>query len=259
MDTLYIGGLGFSKISDWSYCPRYPIKLEPSHIKENDLVFLNLDEFDNFLNIVLSNPPKAKFILITHNSDKSFTHTHYDKIKQFTNKVYAINSLCKHESVITIPIGFRDMPIYTIPILKGIQRADKKDILAYMNFSIKTNYNTRSECYDSLSNKYWVTKRDGLSINEFYTDITKSKYVISPEGTGIDCHRIYESIYFNAIPILKTSGLDKFYKKLPVLIVDSWEDITEELLQTTYQALYNRLLRWKEKNIDWLSPKFWIQ
>ena len=242
MDTLYIGGLGFSEISDWSYCPRYHIKLEPSHIKENDLVFLNLDEFDNFLNIVLSNPPKAKFILITHNSDKSFTDIHYEKIKQFTNKVYAINSLCKHESVITIPIGFRDMPIYTIPILKSIQLTDKKDILAYMNFYIKTNYDIRSECVRLLSDKDWVTKRDGLPIHEFYTDITKSKYVISPEGNGIDCHRIYESIYFNAIPILKTSGLDNFYKNLPVLIVSSWEDITEELLHVSYDALYNRLL-----------------
>jgi hypothetical protein len=88
--------------------------------------------------------------------------------------------------------------------------------------------------------------------------MAKSKFILSPEGTGIDCHRIYESIYFDAVPLLKTSRMDNFYKNLPVLIVDKWEDITEDFLNTNYEGLYNKLVEWKRNNPNWLDPKAWL-
>jgi uncharacterized protein (UPF0332 family) len=87
----------------------------------------------------------------------------------------------------------------------------------------------------------------------------KSKYVLSPRGCGIDCHRIYESIYFNAIPILLTTELDYFYKHLPVVIVKEWDEITEEFLIKNYNTYYNNLIMWKYNNSEWLKPKFWLE
>jgi hypothetical protein len=83
--------------------------------------------------------------------------------------------------------------------------------------------------------------------------------VLSPEGNGIDCHRIYECIYFDTIPILKTSLMDKFYETLPVIIVNSWEEITYDYLLDNYQAYYNKLINWKKKNYLWLNPMFWLE
>ena len=50
----YISGLFFSKISNWNLCPRYLTKFEPENIKENDLVFINLDYFNDFVNKLLT-------------------------------------------------------------------------------------------------------------------------------------------------------------------------------------------------------------
>jgi len=258
MNDNYISGLSFYKIANWSLCPRYPINIEPNNFKENDIVFLNFDYFDNFIDILNKISHIKKFILVIHNSDKFFTKNHYELLKDFTTKIYAINCIYTNEYITNIPIGFRDMPINTIPIIKNIQQFNIKDILIYMNFEINTNIIKRTECYNYFINFNWVTYKSKLNIQDFYNNIERSKYILSPEGTGIDCHRIYESIYFDAIPIIKSSLMDKFYKKLPIIIVENWSEITENYLISNYDIFYNRLKLWKIKNYNWLDPLFWI-
>jgi hypothetical protein len=258
MCDIFISGLAFHKIADWSYCPRYSVKLEPSDIKLDDLVFLNLDLFGNFINIIKTNPPPHKFNLITHNSDLCFTQDHFNQLKPYVNRVYAINNICQDDAVVTIPIGFRDMPVYTIPILKETKQPQDKDTLIYINFSIETNISKRSDCYNVFKDQQYVTKGQGLPLSEFYNMLAKSKYVLSPEGTGIDCHRIYESIYFDAIPIIKKTDMDGFFTNLPILIVENWNQVNEEFLNTNYEAQLSNLKKWKEQNPNWLDPHYWL-
>lgn len=259
MNQNYISGLAFHEIANWSLCPRYPINFESQKLKENDIVFLNLDFFYDYLNILIMIPNNIKIILITHNSDKCFTENHYLLIKDKINKIYAINTIFNNENVITIPIGFRDMPVNTISIIKSCNKIFNKEILIYMNFEINTNINKRVTCFNYYINFDWVTSKSNLSIKDFYNDIKKSKYILSPEGTGIDCHRIYESIYFDAIPILKTSSMDNFYKDLPVIIIKEWSDITDNFLILNYDKFYKNLILWKLENNNWLNPLFWLK
>jgi len=58
------------------------------------------------------------------------------------------------------------------------------------------------------------------------------KYVISPHGNGLDCHRTWEAIFLGCIPIVRTSPLDPLFEGLPVLIVREWSHITQRLLDT---------------------------
>jgi hypothetical protein len=267
---IYISGLAFHTVSKWSFCPRYPQRLEPENFEFNDLVFLNLDKFGDFINILRGRTLRNKFILITHNSDRSFTNEHWKIIEAVVTRVYVINNRCDNPNVVTIPIGFRDEPINTIPIIKEkigsfVNSPDNKMYnkkqLVYMNFVIATNHAERSFCYHTLEQNSWVTKENNVSINTFYESLIDSKYVISPEGTGIDCHRIYESLYFNAVPIIKRTNsvvMNTFYEKLPVLMVNNWGDITEEFLENNYNVCYYRLIQWKADNPEWLFPIFWI-
>jgi hypothetical protein len=253
----YICGRSFANISKWVFDTRYEIRFDSNQIMENDIVFLNLDLFDHFLSHLFKNKPINKFILITFNSDKSFTYYHYSMIKPYVNKVYSMNNTV--EQVKTLPIGFRDWPFETREdIIKvGTMNLDKT-ILLYMNFVIKTNFHKRMECFDVFKDSEWVTKTINVPVESFYIDLKKSKYSLSPEGTGIDCHRIYECIFYDTIPILKTSLMDKFYKTLPVIIVNSWEEVTEKFLINNYDMYYNKLLQWKIENKDWLLPTFWL-
>jgi hypothetical protein len=249
----YISGLYFNKISNWNLCSRYSIKFQPENIKENDLVFVNLDYFNDFVHKLNTSKPINKFRLITHNSDASFTDNHYNQIASFVNQVFAINNVSS--KAITIPIGFRDS---TLDTLLSTHTSLPKTILLYMNFQIYTNEKARNECYNTFEKYSWVTNEKLLKLDDYYKRLSESKYVLSPEGTGIDCHRIYEAIYLNSIPIIKSGLMDSYFKKLPVIIINNWTDITEDFLVNEYSKYYSNLQNWKLNNKDWLSPKFWL-
>jgi len=54
---------------------------------------------------------------------------------------------------------------------------------------------------------------------------SKYKFIISPHGNGLDCHRTYEAMCIGSIPVVKSSSLDLLYKDMPVIILRQWEDI----------------------------------
>ena len=258
--SCFMSGYEFYKLAKWSVCPRYPIYFEPSEIRENDIVFLNLDYVRPFLKRLREHPPMYKFVLIAHNSDKMLEDADVSLFEPFVKKIYGINTNCSSPIVQTIPIGFVDDKHKSHAFFANfIVNPVPKEILLYMNFSIQTNIPKRSECLKVFQDYSWVTKQQSLPAEGFYTQLIKSKYVLSPEGTGVDCHRIYESIYLDAIPIVKTSILDSFYKTLPVVIVSSWEQVTEQYLLENYEKDKKRLDVWKKTNEGWYTAEFWLR
>uniref|UniRef100_A0A6C0JGJ1 RXYLT1 C-terminal domain-containing protein n=1 Tax=viral metagenome TaxID=1070528 RepID=A0A6C0JGJ1_9ZZZZ len=257
-EEVFVSGFAFHKLCKWSICDRYPQNLHLQTIEENDLVFLNLDFLPHFLYALQKSRPNNKFLLITHNSDLSFTNEYAMSLLPYVNRIFAINCICDYKDIVKpIPIGFRDWPIHSYEIIKTIPRLSKT-IFVYMNFDINTNIEKRTHCYNAFSNKSWVYSNSGLNLETFYKQMSSSKYVLSPDGTGIDCHRIYESLYFDAIPILKKNEMYEYYEKLPVLLVDDWSQISESFLEENYRPLYETILDWKKKNPNWLSARFWL-
>jgi hypothetical protein len=256
----FISGYYYYKSCKMSLCPRYPINYVPDLIEHNDLIFINLDYFDAFIETLKSSPPKNKFRLVTQNSDRTFTENHFNKVKPYIEHVYAINSIYENPMLSTIPIGFCDKNIRPSKDLLEIKNQNNtKIILLYMNFLIITNFNKRTECFNTFNNKSYVFQEQNISPYDYYKSLSQSKYTVSPEGTGIDCHRIYEALYFDTIPILKTSSMDYFYKNLPVLIVNSWTEIDENYLISNYEYLKKKLDDWKTINKDWNLVQYWIK
>jgi hypothetical protein len=255
-DSFLVSGYEFFNLSKQSFCPRYQKKNEI--IEENDLIFSNLDNLGEFLD----NPPKVKVRLITHNSDSKFTLDHLNKVKNFVNKVYPINCILSEKEyplIKKIPLGFVDNPYKPHKFFQEIkEEKNQKNIFVYQNFSINTNVSERTKCSEFFENKKWVLKEQNLSPVEFYRQLSKSQYSLSPQGTGIDCHRIYESIFLDCVPILKTSPLNDLYEKLPALIVEDWNELTEDFLKEKYEILFSSLKQWKEINKNWYKAEFWL-
>jgi len=250
---LLVSGYEFYILSKRSFCPRYPEKKE--HIEEGDLVFVNLDSFSE----LLKNLPENKFRLITHNSDNKFTEYHYNLIKDKVSKIYAINCIIKNDFIQKIPLGFVDTFYKPHENLKKIEEEkNTKSIFVYMNFSINTNINERTNCFNTFSNEKWVTKEQNLATLDFYRQLSKSQYSLSPEGTGIDCHRVYESLLFDTIPVIKSGLLDDFYSKLPILIVKDWSEVSENFLKENYEVFKNKLKYWKINYPNWHTAEFWL-
>jgi len=89
-------------------------------------------------------------------------------------------------------------------------------------------------------------------------EIYRSKFVLVPRGNGLDTHRVYEAMYFNAIPVVLAGQLDHFYTPLPVLIVQSWSELTEQFLRANYVKIRTRLINWKRTNSHWKRVDHWM-
>jgi hypothetical protein len=124
----------------------------------------------------------------------------------------------------------------------------------YVNFS-KSN-DRFGDREDSLKN----THSDLLVINDAFTQRTNNwnnianyAFVLSPFGNGMDCHRTWETLCLGSIPIVKATNLKKMFEDLPVVIVNNWADITQELLDNTIQDY-----KTKTFNYNKLRLSYWV-
>jgi len=133
--------------------------------------------------------------------------------------------------------------------------------LLYCNFSnttsnpyIKEHKNCRIKLWEILKNiKIPVT--NVKSQKDYLTDLSNYVYCLCPPGNGCDSHRLWEALMMNCIPVvIKYEPISELYKNLPVLVLDKWEDLTVELLNSKKEYfsnfVFNRELIYKKYYID---------
>jgi hypothetical protein len=225
-----ISGKAFADVCKWVLDPRYPDRatFHPSLASNNDWVFLNGDCFDRLIKLlqesrvfrpfVVKTAPK-RFVFVIHNTDSSFDEARLNQLLPHAVHIYAINTVVSHPALTTIPLGFVDRQL---PLLSTFVRPDvPRDIEIYANFTLSTNPEKRRDCLQSFPH---ATVRENLSVPEYYSDLCRSKFVLCPVGTGIDTHRVYESLLFGAIPVVLRGTLPTLYSSLPLCVLDTWAD-----------------------------------
>ena len=245
---MYNSGELKQKNCHWNLDNRYPIRMWGPivSVAEGDVVFLKISDIPSFL----SNPPPKPVKLVIHNSDETFEEAHYDWLLR-SDRVQAVAAVnCNSTRAVQIPLGFRDDQYTPHSLFDDVKNSSnsERDVLCFVNFSIETNRNERSKCLDYFkAQKFSHTSSDYFDYTgtmkftdidnqsrrrAFYEMLKRSKFVVCPQGTGVDTHRVYEALFFGAIPIVKTSFLDKMYKSVypSMVIVKNWEDVTEEFL-----------------------------
>ena len=80
----------------------------------------------------------------------------------------------------------------------------------------------------NIKNSLFINKP--YSRIKFWRIMRNSQYIISPRGRGFDCHRTWEALALGVVPIIETSVNDILFKGMPVLIVDSFKEINDDLL-----------------------------
>ncbi len=75
---------------------------------------------------------------------------------------------------------------------------------------------------------------------DYLTSLARSKFVLSPRGTGQDCHRTWEAVLMGCIPIVKHSPIDSLYEGLPILVISDWHEINANFLELKYQEITSK-------------------
>jgi hypothetical protein len=77
--------------------------------------------------------------------------------------------------------------------------------------------------------------------SEYFKVLPSYKFVISPEGNGIDCHRHYEALLAGCIPVIERHPLIEMkYSGLPILYTRDYSEITSEYLEKQYENMIHR-------------------
>jgi hypothetical protein len=99
----------------------------------------------------------------------------------------------------------------------------------------------------------------GRSQDDFLTEVYCSRFVACPCGMGFDTHRVWEALTLGRIPILERhshiGGLLATYADLPVLLVDKWEDVTQELLEKSWKDMASKAASYKYEK---LVKAYWV-
>jgi hypothetical protein len=250
-----ISGIEFQKNCNWNICNRYQIKFDPSYIEEGDFIFINTDTINQFIQI-LKSLKIQKINLVCHNSDLSFSKKMLDELRDYVNHIYAVNCIVEDDIITKIPLGFSDR---LIPIILNTSLSKSKEYLLYMNFNIHSGrIKERVECRNYFINFDWIKFEDLVSEEQYYKNLSSSKYSLCPIGAGLDTHRFYESIFFDTIPIVKRNEISDLHIKFPCIVVNNWDDINQYYLSDNYQDYSKMILEWKKNNPNWLDAKFWI-
>lgn len=253
----YISGDTFRDYADFVY-DEISKKINPSKVKYGNTIFVKTDYIEEFFSKI--HPKISKpYILITHNSDYHVPGNCAgfldDKmlIAWFGQNV----ENCNHTKMHPIPIGlankcwdhgnvkiFETMQSITVP----------RDILLYMNFTVGTFYEERAKVAELFKGNDYCYVSQPKELSAYLADLAQSKFVLSPRGNGLDCHRTWEALLMGAIPIVRTSSLDPMYKNLPVVIVNGWEEIDADFLQKKYEEFQSQKFDLDKMYIDyWLT------
>lgn len=262
----YIQGERFIGVADFIYTPRYKspddyLQLQntfiPINLKSVNIVYTHTYYVKQLFAILKY--LKEKFVIITHNSDinidKSFI------VPNNVIKWFAQNVNVQNPKIESIPIGlentywfkqFGDKRVFmkqTTATIKNISN------LAYLNCSERTNPTRKKvvEYFKGASYVTYVKGANGINTLDYFHNLYNHKFMICPDGNGIDTVRLWESLYMKTFPIVKRSINTEFYNDLPICYVDNWEDVTEEFLNKEYDRLSKGI--W---NFDKLNFKYWI-
>lgn len=255
----YISGDSFRAIADHIF-DETDQSLDPKKINYKDTIFVNADILSHFFANIHPHI-QNKYFLITHNSDAGVpgifeAYLNDEKIILWFGQNPTIMN---HPKFIPLPIGLANnhWPYGKTQVFDLVLHHpfnDPKQYLMGINFHTTTNPSLRKTVYNYFSQKSFCTLIYATSHQTYLELIQQSKFILSPEGDGLDCYRTWEALLMGSIPVVQTSMLDPIFSDLPVLIIDNWHNITEELLNQKYMELENNK---KNYNYEKLYFAYW--
>jgi hypothetical protein len=153
--------------------------------------------------------------------------------------------------------------------LKNLRENVQKTQLLHLNFD-KASSDDRKKSMKLFTDwNFSAFTEKPLPFREYITEMANYKFTLSPRGQGPDCLRTWEALIIGTIPIVmrgqygfwftpgnplmpRASQLDTLYEDLPILIIESWTQITKEFLDAKYIEIAS-----KKYDIRKLYTEYW--
>jgi hypothetical protein len=216
-------------------------------------------------------------VLISGNSDYIIDDEVVLKAPANVKKWFCQNKHSHNDILHSIPIGLENLTHLQCVPNHGYawdHAAPKHKIIAsppdieaskeiYANFATGTNAAIRNQVAEICSSAKHITceivehhasgsQRDYLN---YVTDILDHKMSVCPRGNGPDCHRVWEVLHLNRVPIIQHHISMEDFSELPIVFIDDWHELCDaEHMQEKHEAVKHNSRRmldinyWIEKN-----------
>lgn len=254
----YVSGDSFRAISDHRLEEKE--RLEPSRIRDGELVFVKADQLQRFFSDYLP-AIHARFVLLSHNGDVNID----DRLARYADddriiRWFAQNLLAPHPKIEAVPIGLENRWLHANGDVRDFDRLRsrmwaKTNRILYA-FNVGTNPGERGPALAALERSR-VADAPRWTVSAAYRKILAGyRFVASPPGNGFDCHRTWEALYLGTVPIVKRSRFFEAFPELPALIVDDWREVSawdEDYLQLSYERLQPKIA-----SCPYLWMDYWV-
>jgi hypothetical protein len=215
----------YKSICNKSYNPLYSISIKPY-----DVLYLNPLFFSDF--IILSRSIKVPYVLVSSGSDNELSLKLFSQIdSHYLLHWFSQNCNFFSHKVSCLPIGLEDCSLQTNGILSLYKhiRSDstkmhiKSPIILY-GFNPITNPEIRYDCLHHVT-KHPLGRHIYALPRDYIKSLAQAMFVVSPAGNGLDCHRTWEALYLNTIPIVQGKSFYDQFPGFPGIVLDTWVDL----------------------------------
>ena len=283
----YVGSRGILKTSDChSTNPRSSIRFVRNqsfdNLKDGASIYICSNALQDF---VLNHLPriKTRFVLVSGDADNpvptgALSRDTFERL--YNNEMlivwYSQNlvfSPKQFPKLRHLPIGLdyhtlsegahawgpMSSPIQQETLLKAIANNSRpfweRNPSAYTTFHFELGRGGRREAFEKIPRSLVYYEPNNVVRMASWRNQSKYAFVVSPPGEGLDCHRTWEALCLGCIPILISSPLDDLFEDLPVLIVSSWSDISQNLLDKTILEYKNRAFNMEKLKLSYWTDK----
>jgi hypothetical protein len=231
-------------------------------LKNESIVFVNTANFQEFMALRKDFPTKS-FKIICHNSDLEFKYSYLQMLDHYSDLVFSVNAFEHNEKLMPIPIGLENRRLHHNGILaRFIHLSNNKPLVPaiFHSFSLHTNPKERRHYLELLNNHELSVGYSKLDQKSYLKTMGKYMFCFSPPGNGIDCHRTWEAIAMNVVPIcIKSPLIDYFVSlEIPIWAINDFSEIikfsSKSLLQKKYLEITSKskmertlIAFWKDK------------
>ena len=180
---------------------------------------------------------QMKFIIFTNLEDTPIDDFIVNKIPSNVVCISAVNAITHGDKVIPAPYGVQrkmnpdDDRIEQLTEWMEFDSKNNPNNLLYVSHNESSNAK-RLGIKNLFYDKNWAeVNEQRVAYHTFLSNLSDSKFMICPVGNAIDCHRNWEVLYMRRVPVMtRNRYLEKLFENYPVLFVDKYSDVTEELL-----------------------------
>lgn len=235
-------------------------------VETSRVFFTKLDWIDYFVEEVIDRI-HGDFVLFTHNSDMRAGSNQAVLEHPRLRRWFGCN-MAPNVKTQGIPLGLENPDLWKRTDTQHLANNQMrfKDRLVYIYFNTKTNPKVRNRVARELEANGFRQSHP-TQWREYIRQLARHKFCVSPEGNGIDTHRMWECIYLGVVPIVvRTPELEHWFCNLPILWVDNFTQINQDALlavdvnslkhhpcrsqHTAHTMTDIKQLMWKEFHLD---------